>query len=195
MIDFSGKRFLVTGGSGFLGRQVVAKLEERGAREIFIPRSSRYDLRSAEAVRDCLADARPDVVLHLAAVVGGIGGNQENPGRFLYDNAIMGLQVIEEARKAGVSKLVTVGTVCSYPKFAPVPFREDDLWDGYPEETNAPYGIAKKLILAQGQAYRQQYGLNAIFLIPVNLYGPADNFDPDTSHVIPALIKNALTRV
>ncbi len=192
MIDFSGKRFLVTGGSGFLGRQVVAKLEERGAREIFIPRSSRYDLRSAEAVRDCLADARPDVVLHLAAVVGGIGSNQENPGRFLYDNAIMGLQVIEEARKAGVSKLVTVGTVCSYPKFAPVPFREDDLWDGYPEETNAPYGIAKKLILAQGQAYRQQYGLNATFLIPVNLYGPADNFDPDTSHVIPALIKKCV---
>lgn len=192
MTDLSNLRFLVTGGDGFLGRRVVAKLAGRGVREILVPRSSRYDLRDPAAVRECFAEARPDVVVHLAAVVGGIGANQENPGSFLYDNAIMGLHVIEEARNSGVSKIVTVGTVCSYPKFAPVPFKEEDLWDGYPEETNAPYGIAKKLLLAQGQAYRQQYGLNAVFLIPVNLYGPGDNFNPDSSHVIPAVIKKCV---
>jgi GDP-L-fucose synthase len=180
---------MVTGGAGFLGRNVVSKLEEHGAHDIVVVRSHDYDLREVEDVRKSLSDARPDVVIHLAAVVGGIGANRENPGRFLYDNAIMGLQLIEEARRAGIGKVVTIGTVCSYPKFAPIPFREDDLWDGYPEETNAPYGIAKKLLLAQGQAYRQQYGMNCVFLIPVNLYGPEDNFDPSSSHVIPALIK------
>jgi GDP-L-fucose synthase len=185
-------RFLVTGGAGFLGRRVVARLQQAGADRVFAPRSSVYDLREGEAVRRCLEDVRPDVVIHLAAVVGGIGANRESPGRFLYDNAMMGLQLMEEARKAGVSKFVTIGTVCSYPKFTPVPFREDDLWDGYPEETNAPYGLAKKLLLAQGQAYRQQYGFNAIYLIPVNLYGPGDNFDPASSHVIPALIRKCI---
>jgi GDP-L-fucose synthase len=189
MLDIASSRFMVTGGAGFLGRNVVRRLEERGARDVFVPRSSQYDLRDAGAVRRALDDARPDVIIHMAAVVGGIGANRENPGLFLYDNAIMGLQLIEEARKAGVAKVVTIGTVCSYPKYAPVPFVEDDLWEGYPEETNAPYGIAKKLLLVQGQAYRQQYGMNCIFLIPVNLYGPEDNFDPASSHVIPALIK------
>ncbi|HLF70847.1 MAG TPA: GDP-L-fucose synthase [Dehalococcoidia bacterium] len=191
-VDLASDRVLVTGGAGFLGRRVVARLEERGAANVFVPRRAEYDLRDRDAVRRCLADARPSVVIHLAAVVGGIGANRENPGGFLYDNAIMGLQLLEEARLAGVSKFVTIGTVCSYPKFARVPFREDDLWNGYPEETNAPYGIAKKLLLVQGQAYRQQYGFNAIYLIPVNLYGPGDNFDPASSHVIPALIKKCI---
>jgi GDP-L-fucose synthase len=185
-------RFLVTGGAGFLGRRVVARLQQAGAQAIEVPRSAEYDLREGAAVRRCLADTAPDVVIHLAAVVGGIGANRENPGRFLYDNAMMGLQLMEEARKSGVAKFVTAGTVCSYPKLAPVPFREEDLWDGYPEETNAPYGLAKKLLLVQGQAYRQQYGFNAIYLIPVNLYGPGDNFDPVSSHVIPALIKKCI---
>jgi GDP-L-fucose synthase len=189
MTDLSRSRIMVTGGAGFLGRNVVARLEEHGAQDIFVVRSHDYDLREIDDVRRSLSDARPDVIIHMAAVVGGIGANRENPGRFLYDNAIMGLQLIEEARRAGIGKIVTVGTVCSYPKFAPIPFREDDLWDGYPEETNAPYGIAKKLLLAQGQAYRQQYGMDCVFLIPVNLYGPEDNFDPASSHVIPALIK------
>ncbi len=189
MTDLSRSRIMVTGGAGFLGRQVVAKLEEHGAHNVFVVRSSEYDLREVDDVRKSLSDARPDVVIHLAAVVGGIGANRENPGRFLYENAVMGLHLLEEARRAGIEKVVTIGTVCSYPKFAPIPFHEDDLWNGYPEETNAPYGIAKKLLLAQGQAYRQQYGMNCVFLIPVNLYGPEDNFDPASSHVIPALVK------
>ena len=183
---------MVTGGAGFLGRTVVDKLTDRGAKEVFVPRSRDYDLRDQAAIRRALADGRPDIVIHLAAVVGGIGANRENPGRFFYDNAIMGIQLMEEARLAGVKKFVTVGTVCSYPKFTPVPFREDDLWNGYPEETNAPYGLAKKMLLVQAQAYRQQYGFNGIYLIPVNLYGPGDNFDPASSHVIPALIKKCV---
>lgn len=192
MINLSDARIMVTGGAGFLGSRVVAKLQEHGARDVFVVRHADYDLRKYEDVRRAISDLRPDVVIHLAAVVGGIGANQENPGRFFYDNAIMGIQLIEEARLAGVSKFVTIGTVCSYPKFAPIPFREDDIWDGYPEETNAPYGLAKKMLLVQSQAYRQQYGFNGVFLIPVNLYGPGDNFDPASSHVIPALIKKAI---
>lgn len=186
------KSVLVTGGSGFLGSAVVAELRCRGAERIFVPRSAEYDLREAEDIRRSLDDARPDLVIHLAAVVGGIGANRENPGRFFYDNAVMGIQLMEEARRAGVQKFVTAGTVCSYPKFTSVPFREDDLWDGYPEETNAPYGLAKKMLLVQGQAYREQYGFNAVYLIPVNLFGPGDNFDPASSHVIPALIKKCV---
>ncbi len=186
------KSVLVTGGSGFLGSAVVARLRERGASNIFVPRSARYDLRDRDDIRRCLADSQPELVIHLAAVVGGIGANRENPGRFFYDNAVMGIQLMEESRLFGVRKFVTAGTVCSYPKFTPVPFREDDLWDGYPEETNAPYGLAKKMLLVQGQAYRQQYGFNAVYLIPVNLYGPGDNFDPASSHVIPALIKKCV---
>ena len=192
MLELASTRFLVTGGAGFLGTRVVARLHARGAREVFVPRSRDYDLRDVAAVEACLADARPDVVIHLAAVVGGIGANAANPGRFFYDNAIMGLQLMEAARLAGVQKFVQVGTVCSYPKYTPVPFHEDDLWSGYPEETNAPYGLAKKMLLVQGQAYRQQYGFNVIHLIPVNLYGPGDNFDPASSHVIPALIKKCV---
>ena len=182
------RRVMVTGGAGFLGRAVVQQLRSAGAREIFVPRSSSYDLRTSDGVKRALADGMPDLVIHLAAVVGGIGANRENPGRFFYDNAMMGIQLMEQARLTGVAKFVTIGTVCSYPKFTPVPFREDDLWGGYPEETNAPYGLAKKMLLVQGQAYRQQYGFDVIHLIPVNLYGPGDNFDPRSSHVIPALI-------
>ena len=192
MTDLATKRILVTGGNGFLGRHVVDALRDAGATDVATPRSADYDLRDAEAIRRCLEDTRPEVVIHLAAVVGGIGANQANPGRFFYDNAIMGIQLIEQARLAGVEKFVTAGTVCSYPKFAPVPFVEDGLWDGYPEETNAPYGLAKKMLLVQGQAYRDQYGFNSIFLVPVNLYGPGDNFDPASSHVIPALIKKCV---
>jgi GDP-L-fucose synthase len=183
---------MVTGGGGFLGQVVVARLRAAGATEIFVPRSSAYDLRTKDGIDQALADGRPDLVIHLAAVVGGIGANRENPGRFFYENAIMGIQLIEQARLFGVDKFVTVGTVCSYPKFTPVPFHEDDLWNGYPEETNAPYGLAKKMLLVQGQAYREQYGFNAIYLVPVNLYGPGDNFDPRSSHVIPALIKKCV---
>lgn len=192
MSFWDDKRVMVTGGAGFLGRHVVAKLEAAGARQIFVPRSADYDLRSETDIKRALADAKPDIIIHLAAVVGGIGANRDNPGKFFYDNAIMGIQLMEQARLAGVEKFVTIGTVCSYPKFTPVPFREDDLWNGYPEETNAPYGIAKKALLVQGQAYRQQYGFNSIHLIPVNLYGPWDNFDPASSHVIPALIKKCV---
>jgi GDP-L-fucose synthase len=180
---------LVTGGAGFLGRHVVQKLRERGAGRVFVPRQASFDLREKQAIIRALDWSNPDIIIHLAAVVGGIGANRENPGRFFYDNAIMGIQLMEQARLAGVRKFVTVGTVCAYPKHTPVPFREDDLWSGYPEETNAPYGLAKKMLLVQGQAYRDQYGFNAIYLLPVNLYGPGDNFDPRSSHVIPALIR------
>jgi len=183
---------MVTGGAGFLGRAVVRRLHESGTTDVFVPRSRQYDLRTHEGIDRALRDAQPSTVIHLAAVVGGIGANRESPGRFFYENAIMGIQLIEQARTAGVEKFVTVGTVCAYPKYTPVPFREDDLWNGYPEETNAPYGLAKKMLLIQGQAYREQYGFNAIYLIPVNLYGPGDNFDPKSSHVIPALIKKCV---
>jgi len=188
---WTAKRVMVTGGAGFLGRHVVAQLKAAGASEdaIFVPRSTGYDLRTEDGVRRALVDARPDVIIHLAAVVGGIGANRENPGAFFYANAMMGMQLMEQARLVGVEKFVTIGTVCAYPKYTPVPFREDDLWNGYPEETNAPYGVAKKMLIVQSQAYREQYGFNAINLIPVNLYGPWDNFDPASSHVIPALIK------
>jgi GDP-L-fucose synthase len=186
------RRVLVTGGRGFLGQRVVARLHAAGATEISAPRSREYDLRSVDGINRALRDTAPDMVVHLAAVVGGIGANRENPGRFFFENAVMGIQLMERARLSGVSKFVTIGTVCSYPKFTPVPFREDDLWNGYPEETNAPYGLAKKMLLVQGQAYREQYGFNAIHLIPVNLYGPGDNFDPRSSHVIPALIKKCV---
>lgn len=183
---------MVTGGGGFLGSVVVRRLQQAGATDIFVPRSRDYDLRTGDGIERALAEGRPDLVIHLAAVVGGIGANRENPGRFFYENAIMGIELMERSRRAGVGKFVQIGTVCSYPNFTPVPFRESDLWNGYPEETNAPYGLAKKMLLVQGQAYRQQYGFNAIHLIPVNLYGPGDNFDPASSHVIPALIKKCV---
>lgn len=189
MSYWAKRRVVVSGGNGFLGSVVVGKLLAAGCETIFIPRSREYDLREkAEALR-LYKDARPDIFIHLAAVVGGIGANRANPGRFFHDNAAMGLHVIEAARTAGIEKFVCAGTVCSYPKFTPVPFREEDLWNGYPEETNAPYGLAKKMLLVQLQAYREQYGLNGIFLVPVNLYGPRDNFDLESSHVIPALIR------
>jgi GDP-L-fucose synthase len=187
-MDLSAKRILLTGGSGFLGRHVLDALRAGGASDVVVPRKADYDLTQEEAVARVYRDHRPEVVIHLAAVVGGIGANRENPGRFLYDNLMMGVQLMEYARRSGVEKFVGVGTICSYPKFTPVPFREDDLWNGYPEETNAPYGLAKKMLLVQGQAYRAQYGFNAIHLLPVNLYGPWDNFDPGSSHVIPALM-------
>jgi GDP-L-fucose synthase len=186
------RRIVVTGGSGFLGRPVCRQLEKYGPADLFVPRSASFDLREREAIRRLFQVARPQVIVHLAAVVGGIEANRRSPGRFFYDNAIMGIQLMEEARLHGVDKFVAVATICAYPKFAPVPFREDDLWDGYPEETNAPYGLAKKMLLVQAQAYRQQYGFNAITLLPVNLYGPGDNFDPVSSHVIPALIRKAV---
>lgn len=189
---YAGTTVLVTGGEGFLGRHVVRRLQTAGTNRVFVPRRVDYDLREKEAIDRALDWARPDVIIHLAAVVGGIGANRSNPGAFFYDNAIMGIQLMEQARRAGVQKFVTVGTVCAYPKLTPVPFREDDLWDGYPEETNAPYGLAKKMLLVQGQAYREQYGFNAVYLLPVNLYGPGDNVDPETSHVIPALIQKVL---
>src|SRR4051812_48319344 len=181
-------RILVTGGAGFMGTRVVDRLKKAGA-EVFVPRSSEYNLVDGAAVKRLFRDARPEVVIHAAAVVGGIGANRENPGRFFYENLMMGVQTMEEARLAGVKKFVAVGTICAYPKFTPIPFKEEDLWTGYPEETNAPYGLAKKMLLVQSQAYRQQYGFNSVVLFPVNLYGPRDNFDPNTSHVIPALIR------
>ena len=189
------KRVMVTGGAGFLGCCVVEQLRARGAKDIFIPAIEQYDLVSLEAVKRAYRDGRPDVVIHLAAKVGGIGANRANPGSFFYDNLMMGAQLMEAGRQAGIRKFVALGTICCYPKFSPVPFREDDLWNGYPEETNAPYGLAKKMLLVQSQAYRQQYGFNAIFLMPVNLYGPRDNFDPNSSHVIPARIKESLEAV
>ncbi len=189
---WTDRRVMVTGGGGFLGKAVVRRLEAAGAVDIFVPRSHDYDLRTADGIDRALADGRPDVVIHLAAVVGGIGANRDNPGRFFYENAIMGIELMERSRRAAVNKFVQIGTVCSYPKFTPVPFHEDDLWNGFPEETNAPYGVAKKMLLVQGQAYRQQYGFDVIHLIPVNLYGPGDNFDPSSSHVIPALIKKCV---
>jgi len=191
--DFwSDRRVVVTGGAGFLGSNVVSLLRARGCREIFVPRSATYDLRDRSAVSRLYADAHPDIVIHLAAVVGGIGANREHPGRFFYDNALMGIQLIEGARQVGVEKFVCVGTICAYPKHTPVPFKEEDLWNGYPEETNAPYGLAKKMLLVQLQAYRQEYGVNGIYLLPVNLYGPGDNFDPASSHVIPAIIRKCV---
>jgi len=185
-------RVCVTGGAGFLGSFVVEKLRERCAREIFVPRSKDYDLVQPEAVSRLLDDSNPDVILHLAAHVGGIGANREHPAEFFYDNLMMGVQLMHQAWKRGVKKFVAVGTVCAYPKFTPVPFNEDAIWNGYPEETNAPYGLAKKMLLVQAQAYRKQYGFNAIYLLPVNLYGPRDNFDLNTSHVIPAIIRKVL---
>jgi GDP-L-fucose synthase len=192
MSFWSDKKVVVTGGAGFLGSFVVDKLKERGCREVFVPRSRQFDLRDRDAIIRLYRETRPNLVIHLAAVVGGIGANRANPGRFFYDNAIMGIQLMEYARQAGVEKFVVVGTVCAYPKFTPVPFKEDDLWNGYPEETNAPYGLAKKMMLIQAQAYRAQYGFNAIYLLPVNLYGPRDNFDLDSSHVIPAIIRKCV---
>lgn len=189
------KRIVVTGGAGFLGKNVVAKLKEHRCEEIFIPRSKDYNLVDMDAVKRLYEDARPDVVIHLAAVVGGIGANRENPGHFFYDNLMMGVQMMEQGRLHGIEKFVAIGTICCYPKFTPVPFNEENLWNGYPEETNAPYGLAKKMLLVQSQAYRQQYGFNSVFLLPVNLYGPGDNFDPCCSHVIPALIKKCVDAI
>ena len=186
------KRVVVTGGAGFLGSFVVEQLRTKGCRQVIVPRSRDYDLVNMEDVHRLYAEATPDILIHLAARVGGIGANQANPGRFFYDNLMMGAQLIEEGRQQRLQKFVAIGTICAYPKFAPVPFNEDDLWTGYPEETNAPYGLAKKMMLVQSQAYRQQYGFNSIVLFPVNLYGPRDNFDLATSHVIPALIRKCV---
>jgi GDP-L-fucose synthase len=191
-MDLTSKRIVVTGGAGFLGSFVVEALHARGVRAVVVPRRREYNLTDRAACARLVRDHRPDVVFHLAARVGGIGANRDNPGLFLFDNAIMGLQLIEECRLGGVAKVIVAGTICAYPKHAPVPFREDDLWNGYPEETNAPYGMAKRLLLAQAQAYREQYGMNTVVLFPVNLYGPRDNFDARTSHVIPAIILKCL---
>jgi len=192
---WSDKRVLVTGGAGFLGSFVVEKLKDRNCNNIFIPRSKDYNLVEMEAVKRVYKDAEPDIVIHLAASVGGIGANMENPGKYFYDNIMMGVQLMEQGRLLGIEKLVALATICSYPKFTPVPFKEEDLWNGYPEETNAPYGLAKKMLLVQSQAYRQQYGFSSCCLFPVNLYGPKDNFDPESSHVIPALIKKCIDAI
>jgi len=191
-MDLKSKRILVTGGAGFLGSFMVERLRRLGCTQITVPLQSEFDLTRAEAIDRLFEQSRPEVVIHAAAAVGGIGANRDNPGRYFYENAIMGIQVIDACRRYGVEKTVVLGTICAYPKFTPVPFREEALWDGYPEETNAPYGIAKKALLVQCQTYREQYGMNAVFLLPVNLYGPRDNFDLHTSHVIPALIRKCV---
>ena len=193
MSDFWGSRKVcVTGGNGFLGSHLVEKLKEKGCSSVFVPRSKDYDLTEAQAVKQMYEDSDPDIVVHLAAVVGGIGANREHPGEFFYKNLMMGVQLMHEAMLRNIEKFVAVGTICAYPKFTPVPFKEEDLWNGYPEETNAPYGLAKKMMLVQSQAYREEYGFNSIYLLPVNLYGPGDNFDPQSSHVIPAIIKKCV---
>ena len=195
MSFWDDKRIMLTGGAGFLGSFVVEKLKKRGCRDIFIPLYEDYDLVKMDSVVKAYKDSRPNIVIHLAAVVGGIGANRENPGKFFYDNLMMGVQLMEVGRQMKIEKFVGLGTICCYPKFTPVPFKEEDLWNGYPEETNAPYGLAKKMLLVQSQSYRQQYGFNSIFLMPVNLYGPRDNFNPNSSHVIPALIKKCLDAI
>ena len=189
MNQWPPRRVVVTGGAGFLGSQIVQRLRREGVKDIVVPRRKEYDLRSLDAIRRMLRDARPDLIIHAAGNVGGIGANRAHPAEFFYDNLIMGVQLLHEASQSGVEKFVAIGTVCAYPKFSAIPFREDNLWDGYPEETNAPYGLAKKMLLVQSQAYREQYGFNSIFLMPVNLYGPADNFAPESAHVIPDLIR------
>lgn len=195
MTYWEEKRIVVTGGAGFLGSFVVEKLKGKGCREVIVPLIEEYDLVQMEAVKRLFRDARPDIIIHLAAKVGGIGANLNNPGVFFYDNIMMGVQLMEIARQEGIEKIVNIGTICSYPKFTPVPFKEEDLWNGYPEETNAPYGLAKKMLLVQAMAYQSQYSLNAIYLLQVNLYGPRDNFRPDTSHVIPAIIRKCLDAI
>lgn len=194
-VPFARKKIVVTGGHGFLGSSLIEELKSSSCVQVSVPRSIDYDLRRPKAISRLYDDARPEVVIHLAAVVGGIGANRDNPGSFFYENLIMGVEMMEQARQRGVEKFVAVGTVCAYPKFTPVPFKEEDLWTGYPEETNASYGLAKKMLLVQAQAYRKQYGFNAIYLLPVNLYGPRDSFDPARSHVIPALIKKCVDAV
>ena len=191
-IDFSAKRVCVTGGAGFLGTHLLANLRAKGAGDIFVPKYEDYDLVQPDDIARMLEDSAPDIIIHLAAHVGGIGANMAKPAEFFYDNLMMGVQLMHQAYQRGVEKFVAIGTICAYPKFTPIPFKEEHLWDGYPEETNAPYGLAKKMLLVQAQAYRQQYGFNAIFLLPVNLYGPGDNFNPASSHVIPALIRKCL---
>jgi GDP-L-fucose synthase len=195
MIELANKRIVVTGGTGFLGRHLISQLEKMGCRDVFVPIHSEYDLTRIDAIERLFDEHRPEILIHLAAVVGGIGANRTNPGRFFYDNAIMGIQLIDVARRHGIEKTVVLGSICAYPKFTPVPFLEEELWNGYPEETNAPYGLAKKMLLVQCQAYREQYGMNAIFLLPVNLYGPRDNFNLESSHVIPALIRKCVEAV
>jgi len=192
---FEKRRIVVTGGAGFLGRYVVEGLKKRGCKNIFVPLIEEYDLVQPGDIKRMYDTMKPDIVIHLAAIVGGIGANREHPGKFFYDNLMMGVQLIEQGRLRGIEKFVAIGTVCAYPKFTPVPFKEDDIWNGYPEETNAPYGLAKKMLLVQSQAYRAEYGFNSIFLLPVNLYGPGDNFNPQSSHVIPALIKKCMDAI
>ena len=191
-MDLSTKRICITGGAGFLGTHLQAELRKHGAKELFIPTYPEYDLVKSEDIARLYVDAKPDLVIHLAAKVGGIGANREKPGEFFYDNLMMGVQLLHQAWQRGIEKFVAIGTICAYPKYTPIPFKEEDLWNGYPEETNAPYGLAKKMLLVQSQGYRQQYGYNSIYLLPVNLYGPGDNFNPASSHVIPALIKKCV---